>query len=294
MDDRRVYKGDDEFKARARARQFVFCEEESLELNEGKAPQVLLSPRESCRGMIFCDVYRDLIREKTGTFGTRPLFANMLRSEHIPFNIFTPMEEDLDGAVQLFNEIIGGGIREIKHILIEFAGHSDKSAYLNDGTSFDAYIEYTGTDDEPGGIGIEVKYTENGYLVGERERNEMLRTDGPYRMKTKKSGYFVESLDIDMLVHANHLRQIWRNHLLGFAMIDNGDIRHFHHIHLYPQGNRHFHEYALPEYKKLLTSEGKRTFMDITYESLFGMMRRYFTSVKQTEWIAYLYRRYLF
>ncbi len=65
----------------------------------------------------------------------------MLRSEHIPYNIFTPMEEDLSAAALLFNEIVGGGISKINCIRIEFAGIADKTEYLNDGTSFDISYE---------------------------------------------------------------------------------------------------------------------------------------------------------
>ena len=110
---------------------------------------------------------------------------------------------------------------------------------------------------------------------------------------TAKSGYFVPNLDINMFIKAHHLRQIWRNQLLGFSMINRGDIRYFHHIHLYPQGNTHFHQYALPEYKSLLTQKGKGCFIDLTYEQLFEKMAKYFTSLKQREWIEYLYQRYL-
>lgn len=43
----------------------------------------------------------------------------MLRSGHIPYNIFTPMEEDLDAANMLFNGIIiRGGISKISRILM--------------------------------------------------------------------------------------------------------------------------------------------------------------------------------
>lgn len=42
--------------------------------------------------------------------------------------------------------------------------------YLNDGTSFDTYIEYVDSNDQKGAIGIEVKYTENNYPIGDKEK----------------------------------------------------------------------------------------------------------------------------
>lgn len=290
----KICRYDDAFKAKARAHQFAFRENVLKDYYEERNPQVILSPDAAQRGLIFCDVYRELIRGKIGEFGTSALFSNMLRSEHIPLNIFIPMEEDLEHTKLLFNEIIGGSISHICHICIEYAGHIDKSMYLNDGTSFDAYIEYETENGQKGALGIEVKYTEGSYPIGIKEEKDIKNTDGLYRKMTAKSGYFVPNLDINMFIKAHHLRQIWRNQLLGFSMIDRGDIRYFHHIHLYPQGNTHFHQYALPEYKSLLTQKGKGCFIDLTYEQLFEKMAKYFTSLKQREWIEYLYQRYLY
>lgn len=47
--------------------------------------------------------------------------------------------------------------------------------YLNDGTSFDTYIEYVDSNDQKGAIGIEVKYTENNYPIGDKEKTHKRR-----------------------------------------------------------------------------------------------------------------------
>lgn len=289
----KTYRYDDEFKARARAHQFEFRENELNDFYDEKAPQVILSPDAAKQGLIFCDTYRDLIKSKVKSFKSTVLFSNMLRSEHIPYNIFTPMEVDLDATVKLFNEIIGGGMSRIKRISVEFAGDADKSEYLNDGTSFDTFIEYVSYNGSIGGIGIEVKYTEHGYPIGVKERKDIENRDGLYYQMTRKSHWYIPTLDITSFIKANHLRQIWRNHILGYSMLCRGDIQHFHHIHLYPHGNSHFHEHAIPEYKSLLTECGKSTFIDLTYESLFDMINRYFISDKQQEWLKYLKSRYI-
>lgn len=289
----KTYRYDDAFKAKARAHQFAFRENVLRDYYDEKNPQVILTPNAAQCGLIFCDIYRDLILKKIKKFGTSALFSNMLRSEHIPYNLFVPMEEDLESAKLFFNRIIGGGISNICHIYIEFAGHSNKEMYLNDGTSFDAYIEYLDDKNQRGGIGIEVKYTENGYPIGKKEEEDIRDTNSLYWTMTSKSEYFVSDLDVHIFLKAHHLRQIWRNHLLGYSMICKGDIQHFHHIHLYPQDNSHFHQYAIPEYKSLLTQKGKDSFIDLTYESMFEMLKQYFTSAKQKKWIDYLYQRYI-
>ncbi len=287
------YRYDDEFKAKARAHQFAFRENELNDFFDEKNPQVILSPDAAKQGLIFCDIYRELIKSKVKSFKSSALFSNMLRSEHIPYNIFIPLEEDLDAAVMLFNEIIGGGILKINHIRIEFAGDADKSEYLNDGTSFDTFIEYVSSDGSIGGIGIEVKYTENSYPIGVKEKQDIENLDGLYYQITKKSQWYNSTLDTRLFIKANHLRQIWRNHILGYSMLCRGDIQRFHHVHLYPQGNKYFHEHAIPEYKTLLTKCGKESFIDLTYESLFAMLSKYFRSYKHQEWLKYLQKRYI-
>lgn len=217
----------------------------------------------------------------------------MLRSEHIPYNIFTPMEKDLDAATALFNEVIRGGISCIDKIVIEFAGQEDRSEYLNDGTSFDTFIEYTSIDGNKGGIGIEVKYTENGYRIGDKEKADIEKPNGLYQQMSEESNYFIPNLDISSFIKANHLRQIWRNHILGYSMLRKGEIKRFHYIHLYPEGNRHFHKYAIPEYKQLLTEQGCNSFIDLTYESLFKLIDSCFKQDEQKEWLEYLKKRYI-
>ena len=110
---------------------------------------------------------------------------------------------------------------------------------------------------------------------------------------TKESGYFTPSLDILSFIKANHLRQIWRNHILGYSMLRRGDVQYFHHIHLYPEGNAHFHQHAIPEYRQLLTEKGENTFIALTFENLFALLSKYFTMPKQIEWQDYLHRRYI-
>ena len=289
----KIYKFDDEFKRKARAHQFKFRDEILRVSYDDKNPQVMLTPEAAKDGLIFYDGYRDYIRKKVPDFRATALYSNMLRSEHIPFNIFTPMELDKSGAVNLFNKIIGGGISLVKDIKIEFAGNENRSAYLNDGTSFDVYIEYVAVDGRNGGIGIEVKYTEQGYRLGKKEKEDILKPDGPYKLKTERCGFYKDDLTISRFITDNDLRQIWRNHILGFSMIDIGQIAYFHHIHLYPKGNIHFAEHALPDYKKLLTDKGRESFKDICFEELFELMKTIFKTEEQTNWINYLQRRYI-
>lgn len=286
------YKADNEFKRWARALQFAYREELLDDYNEYRAPQVLLSEENAKRGLIFYEGYRDLILKKVGNIATQ-LTANMLRSEHIPYNLFTPLETMPEISAEIFGEMIGIPIKNILEIKIEYAGNGDKSLYLNDRTSFDAFVRYEALDGKIGGIGIEVKYTENEYPLGDKEGKDIAGDNELYRIMTVESGYFRPDLDIRIFLKAHHLRQIWRNHILGYSMKHKGDVEIMHHIHLYPQKNEHFHLYALPDYRKLLTEEGNESFKTITYENYFAILDKYRENETISAWVKYLRRRYL-
>lgn len=288
------YKFDDSFKKRARALQFAYREEILHDFNEYRTPQVLLSDENARNGLIFHEAYRNLIisKSKVGHVANQ-LTANMLRSEHIPYNMFTPLETMPMIAADIFSSIIDTSIKKIEAIEIEYAGCGDKSLYLNDRTSFDAFIRYISADGRTGGIGIEVKYTEKAYPLGAKEGRDIESDNTRYREMTNKSGYYHPGLDIRMFLTAHHLRQIWRNHILGFSMEDKGDVEIMHHVHLYPRMNEHFHQYALPEYRKLLTDRGNETFKTLTYEEYFSLLDKYSDDNDVRSWLNYLRNRYL-
>lgn len=286
------YKADDEFKRWARALQFAYREDVLHDFNEYRAPQVLLSEENAKCGLIFYEGYRDLILSKVGHVATQ-MTANMLRSEHIPYNLFTPLETIPEFSAEIFGKMIGRPIRKVVEIKIEYAGDGDKSLYLNDRTSFDTFVRYEALDGRSGGIGIEVKYTENEYPLGTKEGNDISGNNERYRTMTAESGYYHHDLDIKMFMTAHHLRQIWRNHILGYAMKHKGDVEIMHHVHLYPQGNRHFHNYALPDYRKLLTEEGSESFKTITFENYFSLLDKYRENGNIAAWVKYLKERYL-
>ena len=292
---RKEYKQDDKFKKWARALQFAYREDILNDFNENRAPQVLLNDDNVRKGLIFYKGFRDLIlsKDKVRKAGVSALTNNMLRSEHIPYNLFTPLETMADIAARIFEEIIDIPIDRIVGIEIEYAGRDDKELYLNDRTSFDTFVWYVTPDGKKGGIGIEVKYTENEYPLGEKEGKDIKGANPRYGDITSKSKYFIPDLDIKRFLTAHHLRQIWRNHILGFSMLDKGDVDIIHHVHIYPQGNEHFHLKALPEYRELLTDKGNESFKTLTYEEYFSILDKYDENGAVKDWVKYLRERYL-
>lgn len=232
-----------------------------------------------------------------------PIYANMLRSEHIPFNFFVPMQDDLEAARKVFNEVLNGEfIQEILEIKIEYA--PDKQYALNDGTSFDTFVVYRHKDGKLGGIGIEIKYTEVGYLLkkGSKEERDIMNEENKnYITVTKECGYYKKTITNrplhDTPLIKNDYRQIWRNHILGASMLENKKIEyplfHFNSVTIYTEGNTHFAK-VIPQYEEMLSDNGKNSFCGITYENFFHILGKYYfdLSRKLRYWILYLQLRY--
>lgn len=256
----------------------------------------------AAKGLVFYSGFRQEILSMYHSGRTNigmNLLRNTLRSEHIPYNLFFPMmkSENKEATKSFFNELLGASIiKEILEVKIEYAPQP-KQMYLNDGTSFDTFVLFRHNDGTKGAIGIEVKYTEREYSIGEMEYKNTHNEAGQvelayhYAKATRGSGYYLDECS-EMLVTDN-LRQIWRNHILGASMVLKGDIKHFLSITIFPEGNPHFH-FSSDEYRKLLSQKGHDTFFTFTYEKVFETLRKHFISKEHTAWIDYLYKRYLF
>ena len=295
-----------EFKRKAREHQVKF-REEILCVEYNKYPNVL-NFSDARKGLVFYEGFREEILvelkkpvPKTSSAPSGQMLTNLLRSEHIPYNIFFPMIHDLNGCKKLFNLIIGEErISIVLEIIIEHHPEPIEN-YLSDHTAFDVYISYTNTDNKECGIGIEVKYTEKEYALKEgtseyahvKDEHGNTRLFGPYFNATNNSRYFKEEVTHDILV-TNKFRQIWRNHILGASMVQRGDIEQFTSITIYPEANIHFHNDAMPEYYELLSETGKDTFIPLTYEELFNLMDKFLNVENGKEWNMYLKQRYLF
>lgn len=240
------YKYDTSWQAKARKHQSDFRE---LEMKVPAVPNTsrsgcygnVISAEDGARGVNFYQPFRDEIKDdlngKTGA-----ILTNVLRSEHIPYNVFFPMRHDLQKAALLFRTLTGKDVAEIENIIIEYAP-SPKEEYLDDLTSFDTYVDYKDSTGAKCGIGIEVKYTEQGYHIGKGEELKIHDKSSTYYQVTRESGCFdfggvAEEVFIENNFGkhdcGNDLRQLWRNHILGLSMLQHIDgIKDFLELKLY-------------------------------------------------------------
>ena len=223
---------------------------------------------------------------------SQPLYANMLRSEHIGFNLFVPFKSDLEFCKNVFNALLGGQIQSIDRIEIEYAP-SPAEKFLNDKTSFDTYIEFTHKDSQKGIIGIEVKYTEHEYKLksGSKQETDIINKNSRYYIISEQCGLYKPN-SIDKLI-SDKFRQVWRNQLLGESIIieENDKFKHFTSLTIFPKGNQHFLETS-EEYLDMLTNDDNR-FVPVNYEEFFSTCNRCKPNDIFEKLINYLRKRYI-
>jgi len=255
------YKLDDEFKAQARCFQSKY-RAEVLEVEFQSYGNRLTDPD----GQELLNYYdklssRKILRNRYKSY-SRERDADMLRSEHIPFNLLAPLCTNRKAATKIMSKAWGIECNEIQLIKIEYAP-SPNEKYLNDRTAFDTYIEVILKNGNTCGIGIEVKYTEQDYPIGKTESINVNDPNSLYWKTARASGCF-ENPD-DEKFNTDPFRQIWRNHLLGLKMVEIGEVDEFYSITLFPNGNNHFHT-VLPQYISFLTDEAQSHVISCTFE----------------------------
>ena len=279
------YNLDNKFKAMARLHQSKYRAEVlrvgfdgyGNRLN-GKDAQALLNyyDRLNCR-QVLRDRYPKYSKKRD---------ADMLRSEHIPFNLLAPLEMERQLASDVISHAFDIDCIDVDFIGFEYAPEP-KERYLNDGTAFDTYIKIKTPKGKLCGIGIEVKYTEREYPIGKREAVNVDNRNSLYWERARKSNCF--SNPEDKIFGSDLLRQVWRNHLLGISMVLNGDIDEFYSITLFPNGNDHFHN-ILQKYRFLLKDEVRHYVFGCTFEKYISKIGG---SSDFEQWKKWLERRYV-
>lgn len=228
------------------------------------------------------------------------IFKNMLRSEHIPYNLFMPLylSHDQEKVLLLYRHLLKrDDLKKITKFYIEWAPKPIQ-AYLHDNTSFDTYVEFILAYNKKLGVGIEVKFTEKSYPFTQTERIR-LETENDTSLYYKAWGNGGTSFyknDTYKELGKKEQKQFFRNHLLGISMINSSDIAlkidEFISVHLFPSGNTYQYEKS-NVYSNTLKDDKKQYFKAITFESFIAEAGDVFKTEPHISWLTYLKQRYI-
>ncbi len=144
------------------------------------------------------------LAENSGVVERFRLLYNMLSSQPMCFNLFAPLADDLEMATRLIAALLPGEVAEVLAVVLEF-NPVPASAYLNDRTAFDAYVEWRRPDGQMAFMGFETKLS---------EPFSQKVYDGPnYRRWMGPMSPWLPDSDVANIRH----NQLWRDHLLAVA-----------------------------------------------------------------------------
>ena len=175
--------------------------------------------------------------------------------------------------------ICPGFVNKVDATLFEHSPARRHPDFTHDRSAFDALFKITTPTGEHGFVAAEVKYTETMYEQPARLRPR-------YDELSVISGQFVDPEHADL--RAAPLQQIWRQHLLSFAMVHNGLYSAGRFILIVPTLNRAAQE-AIAQYRTHLLPAGTIPFDAISFEQLIETIRR--SGAKDIA--AMLHERYL-
>jgi hypothetical protein len=283
------YDRDDPFTARMRLHQSWY-RAKVLKVPHGRGPNPgstkqlgnMLQCRDAVAGRNFLspqifDVAKRRVRKGSGAEPYR-LLHNMLSSQPMCFNLFAPLVDDPELAAELVQVLWVPDLRRVLRVEIEWAPEP-RSDYIDDHTSFDAFIEYELNSGDWGLIGVETKLT---------EPFSQKRYDKPsYRRWMTPDAPWRDDAGADVARVA--WNQLWRNHLLVWSMIRRETSR-------YARGQcvvvRHPEDARCAEvidgYRSLLKTTD--TFEDCPLDRLLLTWRR---KLGPCPWLSEFERRYL-
>ena len=267
---------DDRFRAAARARQALLREARgwpiglwASDTDHAREMGSYLSPEHDGANFITPEIAalarREVAwREDDALIDTDRLYRNMLSSMPATFNLAGPLALNARLATAVLRRLAPGFVRKVEGVLFEHSPARRHPAFTNDRSAFDAVFKVTTTAGEHGFIAAEVKFTES-------------MCEQPARLRPR---YDELSALSDLFVDPNHpdlraapLQQLWRQHLLAFAMVHNGLYSAGRYVLIAPTLNRAVQE-AVALYRTHLLPGGIVPFDVISFEQLIDAIRR--------------------
>jgi len=282
---------DNKFQRRARLLQALWREARGFPIGERKPglplgsrlPKALAqaSGENFMTPVALAAARREIARMRAGSgqhIDEDRLWANLLSSQPLAFNLFAELAEDLPLATRVCHRLWPERVGSVTTIAFEHSPGRGSPRFTADRTAFDVYLEHTTPDGGRGFIGIEVKYHE---ALGDQPAEHRPR----YDEVTTAMGCF--GPDIVGGLRQKPLEQLWRDHMLAGSMLldptaawDTGLY-----VFLYPEDNDACRK-AEHLYRGHLTHT--RTFDSVTLEGVVTAIE----AETDARWIRNLRERY--
>jgi hypothetical protein len=210
-------------------------------------------------------------------FQTPRIYDNLLSSQPLCFNLFAELQQDLELATRVMQELASGRIGRVTGIAFEHSPGRGDPRYTDDKSAFDAYVAFETPRGGKGFAGVETKYSETlgGSAAPHRQRyDEVANVMGCFKPERRRD------------LRTQPLQQIWRDHLLAGSLRAAGDYADGCFVFLYPAGNVPCHN-AQRAYRDCLLDHD--TFLAWTLEDVSATIQRH----TQSAWIDRFVDRYL-
>ena len=217
------------------------------------------------------------VRQKGSLIQPGRMYANLLSSQPLAFNLFVPLQRDLDLATSVFAQFLPGRCGRVTEIAFEYSPGRSDPIYTHDGSAFDVCVWFDTPNGERGFVGIEVKYHENLNEDADEHRHR-------YDEVADNMACFVPAARERL--RRRPLQQIWRDHLLSgsYRMVDGFADGLF--VYLSPSGNTACSE-AVAQYLECISNQN--TFAHWSLESFVDTIQ----SNTVHSWVREFADRYL-
>lgn len=202
--------------------------------------------------------YRELAyREPGAMIDGQRVWANMLSSMPMTFNLFGPLKLNPKAAetfvALLFPEIAG----KVTHVLFEHSPARGDETFTADGSAWDAFIGLRREDGTRTFVAVEVKYAEGMTEPEPRHRarwDELSVNSELYRDPEARE------------LRKNPLQQLWREHMLAHTLVANGLYDAGRFVLIAPKLNNDVQRGASAYHKHLADLSGPVSFVNLTLE----------------------------
>jgi hypothetical protein len=248
----------------------------------------MLRAQDALRGLNFLsphihEVALARLGERRGKVEPFRLMHNMLSSQPMCFNLFGPLVRDRELARRVLLAIPGLDVADVVSVQLEYAP-DPAHEYLNDGTAFDAFVDYRRGDGSRAFFGIETKLVEpfsQKYYDSSSHRRWM---------ESQRSPFLPEAASRVAAIHHN---QLWRDHLLAIALRDHARSPYAAGALMLVRHPGDASCTRIAEGYRSLLRPADQTFIDMPLDRLVGYFRDALNHPDEREWLSRFETRYL-